>query len=303
MSNSTPKLGAVSKRINTLCPATEYEEIVRTMSFTLFPWDIEKSLEFALFRTYAVPSIAKILAATGEFTERAQKRYDDTAIILAEISEKGINSDSGQKSLTRMNEMHSGFKIKNDDFLYVLSTFIYEPIRWNELYAARPFTELEKQAWFNYYISLGKGMKIEDLPSDLETFEAFNIAYEKEHFCQTESTRIVAAASRDLFLSFILPKPLWGMGKPFVYALLDEPLLKAFDFPKAPAFVRGMSSVLLAVRKSVLGMLPDNTKPKYITTKQHPSYPGGYCIEELGTFRKDRSKPATCPHIPAATNQ
>lgn len=50
-----------------------------------FFWDSRKALEFALFRTYAVPSIGKLLDSTGEFTRRAQKRYDDTDLLIDEI--------------------------------------------------------------------------------------------------------------------------------------------------------------------------------------------------------------------------
>ena len=50
---------------------------------------MNQSLSFALFRTYAVPSIGALLARTGEFTERAQKRHDDTVLILDAVLEHG----------------------------------------------------------------------------------------------------------------------------------------------------------------------------------------------------------------------
>ncbi len=43
------------------------------------------------------------------------------------MSEHGIESERGQRSLARMNDMHGRFKISNDDYLYVLSNFIFEP--------------------------------------------------------------------------------------------------------------------------------------------------------------------------------
>jgi hypothetical protein len=61
----------------------DHEEIVRELGAYEFPWDTETALSLALFRTFAVPSIARILASTGEFTERARKRYDDTELLLA----------------------------------------------------------------------------------------------------------------------------------------------------------------------------------------------------------------------------
>lgn len=46
---------------------------------------MSQSLGFALYRTYAVPSISRLLCQTGELTQRAQRRYDDTVLILDTI--------------------------------------------------------------------------------------------------------------------------------------------------------------------------------------------------------------------------
>jgi hypothetical protein len=43
-----------------------------------FPFDTTRALKLAFFRTFAVPRIAQLLASTGEVTDRALKRYDDT---------------------------------------------------------------------------------------------------------------------------------------------------------------------------------------------------------------------------------
>jgi len=283
--------GAISKRIEALSPVNDYEEIIKLLSYTLFPWDIERALEFALFRTYAVPSISRLLAGTGEFTNRPRKRYDDTELLMGEIFEHGVESERGQRSVARMNDMHGRFKIRNDDFLYVLSTFIFEPIRWMDRFGARPFTAKEKEAWFNGYVALGRHMNIRDLPEDLNIFEQFNLEYEKQHFRFAESNRIIGEATRDMFLGFYLPKPLRGAGKPVVYALMENSLLAAFKFPEPSLLSRRAVAALMSIRKSLLGLWPENTKPKYITARTRPTYPGGYLIESLGTFTKNNPAP------------
>ena len=72
-----------ASRISGLDPVEDYREIVYLLTCYEFPWDIERALEFALFRTYAVPSISGLLDRTGEFVRRTRKRYDDTELILA----------------------------------------------------------------------------------------------------------------------------------------------------------------------------------------------------------------------------
>lgn len=275
----------ISNRIAKLDPVTDHQEIVRLLTNYVFPWDFERALEFALFRTYAVPAISKLLAETGEFLRRPQKRYDDTELIMYELGEHGYDSDRGQRAMRRMNQMHGRFDISNDDFLYVLTTFILEPMRWVEAYGKRPLTSNEKQASLNYYLEIGRRMNIKDIPTDLATLEQFNRRYEAEHFRYADSNRQIGEATADLFLGFYLPKLLWPLGRPVVYAMMDEPLLAAFGFPQPPTWLRNGVQRLLRWRAAVMGRLPERRKPVLGTQRKRPTYPEGYEIEELGTFR------------------
>ncbi|MEM9832919.1 MAG: hypothetical protein AAF944_19965 [Bacteroidota bacterium] len=56
------QLKPITQRIAQLDPWNDHEEIVYLRTCHVFPWDIERALEFALFRTYVVPSISKLLA-------------------------------------------------------------------------------------------------------------------------------------------------------------------------------------------------------------------------------------------------
>jgi hypothetical protein len=60
---------------------------------------------------------------------------------MAEIMEWGYDSDRGRQALARINRFHSHYKISNDDFLYVLSTFHLKPIRWLARFGWRPLTD------------------------------------------------------------------------------------------------------------------------------------------------------------------
>lgn len=120
---------AILREIQRLDPLKDHQRIVFLSCCYDFPFDTTRALEVALFRTVCVPSISALLDRTGEFERRAQKRYDDTDIIINELIESGYDGVRGQRALRRMNQQHGRFAIANQDFLYVLSTFIYEPIR------------------------------------------------------------------------------------------------------------------------------------------------------------------------------
>src|SRR3954451_20635899 len=134
------------RRIEQLDPATDYHEIYLIMAAHEFPWDMNQALSFALLRTYAVPSIGGLLARTGEFTARPQKRYDDTVLILDAVLEHGPTSDEGRAAIRRMNQMHRFYDIGDDDLRYVLATFVVMPIRWIDAYGWRRLTETERIA-------------------------------------------------------------------------------------------------------------------------------------------------------------
>ncbi|MFD2421427.1 hypothetical protein [Amycolatopsis pigmentata] len=53
------------RRIEQLDPVADHHEIYRISIGFEFPWDYNRALEFALFRTYCVPSISRLLDATG----------------------------------------------------------------------------------------------------------------------------------------------------------------------------------------------------------------------------------------------
>ena len=250
----------------------------------VFPWDIERALEFALFRTYAVPTISKLLSETGEFRRRTRKRYDDTELIMYELTEHGYDSERGRRALRRMNQMHGRYAISNDDFLYVLTTFIYEPIRWLDRFGWRPLTGAERLAFFNFYREVGRRMNIKDIPADYDVFEQFNRDYERSQFRFSSSNQEIGNYTVDLFLGFYLPRLLWRLGRPAIYAMMDEPLLDAFGFPHPPRFLRTFLESALRLRARVVRRLPERKRPMLGTQRRRPTYPDGYVIEEIGTF-------------------
>lgn len=268
--------------IQTLDPERDHERIVRLSGLWDFPWDGARALELALFRTFAVPTIGGLLYRTGEFTQRPQKRYDDTELLIAEFIEHGYTSERGQRAIARMNAIHARHHIGNDDFLYVLSTFVFEPSRWNARFGWRPLSAVERRAGFVFWREIGERMGITGIPETVEEFEAFNVAYERERFRYTAKNAAVARATLELFCSWYLPRPLWPLGVQAVCAILDEPLRDALGLPPPHPLARWLVPAALRARARVLRRLPPRLHPKTVTDKPHRSYPGGHVIEALG---------------------
>jgi hypothetical protein len=275
-----------AKHIAWLDPETEYEQIYRIITTHEFPWDMNQSLSFALYRTYAVPSIGRLLKRTGEFTERTQKRYDDTALILDTVLEHGLASEPGRAAIRRMNQMHGAYPISNDDKRYVLCTFVTSPIRWIDRYGWRRLTELEKTASANYYRELGALMGIKDIPATHQEFAARLDQYENDHFGFDDGGLAVSEATLRLMATFgpnrFAPR---AAVTRFAKALMDDPLLDAFGYRRLAPWERRLATGALRLRGQVVRRLPPRREPLY--ARQLPnirSYPRGYEVANLGTF-------------------
>jgi len=282
------------RHIARLDPEVDYEEIYRVMTTHEFPWDMNQSLSFALFRTYAVPSVGGLLDSTGEFGRRTQKRYDDTALLLEEVSVNGLRSPEGLAAIRRVNQMHGAYPISNDDMRYVLSTFVVVPTRWLEDYGWRRLSGAEVRATVRYYAELGRLLGIKDVPEDYESFVRLFEDYEAEHFAFDEGARRVADATLALLLTFyprVAAKPM----EVFARTLMDPPLKEALGYPAQPDWLVAGSQAGLRIRARVESLLPARKHP--VRVRDLPrvrSYPDGYVVEEMGTF------PRGCPVSGAA---
>ena len=161
----------VLREIERLDPERDHQRIVHLSFGYEFPWDSIRALEIALYRTYCVPTISALLDRTGEFRERTQQRYDDTSLLIAEMCKWGYESGRGKEALERMNWAHGHFKISNDDFLYVLSTFVYQPVHWIDAFGWRKTSRNEQRGYYFFWREVGKRMGIKDIPPSYDAFE------------------------------------------------------------------------------------------------------------------------------------
>lgn len=255
----------ILEQILRLSPERDHARIAYLSAAFDFPWDTQRAYELALLRSFAVPKSSELLVATQKFTAHTQARYHDTSRLISQLGLHGYDSPEGRAALRAMNQRHRPHDIANDDFLYVLSTFALEPLRWNARWGWRALTEQEKQASYYFWREVGRRMNIRDIPDSLGALEAWSRAYEREHFAYSPANRLLAEAVRDLFCSWVLPgpllRPLWPLGRQLVYALLEPPLRQAFGFPEARPWAKALVQVALYLRARLLPLLPPRRRP------------------------------------------
>ncbi|MGZ3238750.1 MAG: oxygenase MpaB family protein [Burkholderiaceae bacterium] len=280
---------AIRAEIAALDAERDCQRIVHLLACYEFPFDTTRSLELALFHTYGSVTVSRLLDKTGEFRKFGQKRYDDTRVLIAHFLEDGYDGGFGKLAIERMNAVHGHFQIPNDDFLFVLSTFISYPIDWFQQNGYRPLTPHEQRAWFVFFRNIGMRMGIKDIPETWSAFQKWVDAYEAKNLVYADSNRRVADATVAIFAGWF-PWPLKGVVEPAVRALINDKLRSAFGYQKPAAWFSAMIHATLWVRKHVKAVVNIEHHPKLVANTRNRTYPGNsYTIEGISpSYLKDR---------------
>jgi hypothetical protein len=125
-------------------------------------------------------------------------------------------------------------------------------------------------------------MGIKDIPESYEAYERFNVDFEQAQFRYSPDNEAIAVATRNLMLSWVLPKWLRKVGAPFVHALIDDHLLAAVGMKPAPVWLQKTVRGSIWLRGQFLRVSPPRRKPRLLTRIKTPTYPDGYQITDLG---------------------
>ena len=265
------------------------QHIVKELAELEFPFTFEKALQFALFRTYGIPSISHTLVQTRLLArpESAAKRYVDTAVLITEFISRDWGSREWVEAVARMNCLHAAYQgrgVTDVDLLYTLALFALEPIRWIERWEWRLLTSGEKLAIGVFWKGIGDAMNIPyaRLPGNeggkgwrdgvhwLEELEAWADAYEAR--CMVpEETNHQTAEHTTAILVWDVPTPLKPLGKQAVCTLMDDRLREAMMYERPPAWMVRVVHGLLYFRRSILMHLTP-PRPSFLAVRQTSQY-------------------------------
>ncbi|MFY0567587.1 oxygenase MpaB family protein [Archangium lansingense] len=277
-----PRSPEVRREISRLDARRDCQRIVHLLTAYEFPFDMQRANELALFHTFGSRSVARLLDRTGEFNKRGQKRYDDTRLLIAHFMECGWDVETGRRSIEHMNHIHSFFRISNEDFLFVLWTFIDFPIRWMDDFGWRSFTAHEREAWFYYWCEIGRRMGLQGIPESRAAYDDYIRAYEAREFVPNEASHRVAQATIDIMAAWF-PRPLRGLIAPISLSLVPPQLLPAIQFSPPPAWISRLTRAALKLRARAKRYVSLERYPTRIKNSPNRTYPGNdYQIEALG---------------------
>ena len=245
------------KRKLDVTPAEAQEIMHVSLKYDL-PGVCRFSTLWALFNTYAIPSISEILVKSGELSSSAimARRYTDTGVLISswatcpiidltsiplsdkEREERGKETDPRNAiAIARVNWLHSRWPaIKQEDYLYTLSLFLLLPMLWAREYGWRALSPMEEevtsyvsrirvkgsdivQAYFVFWSEIGRRMRIEDIPETLQDLKEWSRDYEETHMVYAPTNYQVGAHTIDFMLHRV-PKCLGSRVRNFARELV-----------------------------------------------------------------------------------
>lgn len=264
-------------------------EIVWILGNWIFPLEALFAMEMAQLRTFAIPSISRVLHATGEYEHRGVKRLDDTRAIMVEIVQSQPDSREQQEMIHHLNRIHALYNIPNEDMLYVLTTFMFEPGTFIDAFGFRKLTTKEWDACFYAYKNIGEKMGIHNIPPTRTQLWQWRWDYEKRKQAYSPENRAVAegflAAAKDM-----LPPPLRPISRELALASVnDKCVLRALGMPEPAGWAKfAVKSALRAFRHSSTYINPFEIKglsERPFIFDYYPTYPMGYVRLQLGPTR------------------
>ncbi|KAL2914828.1 hypothetical protein HK105_205570 [Polyrhizophydium stewartii] len=176
-------------------------KLAHSLGYLEFPTLFYRAIEGVYLRSYAIPSVAAVFAASGEIERNPAVRYDHTDILIREITEHPPSSERARTAIRRINYLHALHKIQPDDMRFMLYLFIVQPVRLIERFGWRRLHPNEVKAHVILWRAIGQNMGVQDIPTSLAEIDHWATEYEMAHAKHSDEAKRLSEASIALFLS------------------------------------------------------------------------------------------------------
>ncbi|MFE7571105.1 oxygenase MpaB family protein [Streptomyces sp. NPDC057539] len=236
----------------------DYRAYARLVLETM-PEESRIGLTLGFVRTFGIPDIAHVLAATGRMTNEPRGRAKATGVAMFTLIGLGLDSAEGRRVVEGLRRVHDRPGITPELMHYVLACFTVCPLRFIDTHGPRPVTEAERDAAYTFHLALANALGLPELPAlggemaedgagGLAAVEGWMRDYETCHFAPTEAGRALWAATSKGLLAARLPAPLAPLAPAVAASLLDQPLRTALTVRRPPAPIRALVTHALRAR-------------------------------------------------------
>lgn len=201
----------------------------------------------ALIRMMGISHLVPALYGHSQLATQTHARLSRTRQTLLDLIDHGFDAPPGRAAMQRLRAVHAGLNAAPDDFLYVLSAFFLEPLRWNAAHAGHRFSEAEVQQLLDFWHRVGDEMGLAGRPDTLAGWQAMQAAYESRHLRHTaEGERLAALCLRDV-VKLTVPRGTRAAFRWLMLSTMEPRVREVLALPAPPAPLRW------AVRRLVRG--------------------------------------------------
>ena len=186
----------------------------------------------ALLKTMSIAHLVGQLYGDSQLNMQTYVRLDRTRMFIKTLIQSGIDSEQSKQIIEHLNRVHANLPATNDDFLYVLSTFILEPIRFNQRFSQNHLTDDEVACLVAFWREVGDAMLIRHLPATAQEWRVFQRQYEANYQHYTKEGNDLASRSLQEVVKLSLPFGIRCIARQLILGALTSNTLKALGLAK-----------------------------------------------------------------------
>jgi len=215
----------------------------------------------ALIRALTIRHLVQRLYRHSALHEQTFTRLQRTRDLIRQLIYFDQYSNEYKQAIKQINQAHQGVNANNEDFLYVLSTFFLEPIRWNQQYERRSITDNDKQLLIDFWCNVATEMHINQLPESLSDWENYQKSYESHHQSYSSEGQHIALESLQQVPKLALPVGLQGIARQLLLSTMDPAVQSCLGLPSARLPLKYIIPVLNKTKSFVR-----KTNPNHVYT-------------------------------------
>jgi hypothetical protein len=144
----------------------------------------------------------------------------------------GLDSEKGQHAIATINHAHRFVQAENDDYLYVLSTFFLEPLRWNAAFEKQLISPQDQQTVIDFWCEVGEKMSIKHRFNTLADWQTFQREYEDNYMGYSEQGHKLAIRSIEELVKQAAPFGLRYLAKQVIITTIEPEMQRCLNLPR-----------------------------------------------------------------------
>ncbi|WP_415973834.1 oxygenase MpaB family protein [Rhodococcus sp. 077-4] len=169
---------------------------------------------------------------TGDQILKSAQRDLDTLTFFGEFIRRGHRSPEAQAVFNRVQQIHGQIgRVSNEGQIHVLGMLIFDQERFARYLGHRWFSDRENEARFNFWLGVGNGMRLRDMPQTREDFLAWIDDYEERLFEPSVAATETFEGQLNGISAYV-PAPMRRMVRDMLIDSLDPRVRELLGFDK-----------------------------------------------------------------------